>query len=294
MIKKKEGFKGQRSIVLPRKIMRQSCRNNPIIEWVYITDIGYYPKAQYHFRQRAHGIDQNILIYCVEGKGTARILEKKYELLPGSFIIIPAGTPHSYAASEEDCWTIYWMHFKGIVSSKIVENMMLKNNSHYGMVEFQSRRLDLFEDIYTSLERGYGNDNLCYASMCLYHYLSSFLYASKFNLSEKIQVNDAIEESISYMQRNISKLLSLEEIAGSVNFSVSHYCAIFRKKTGFAPIEYFNHLKVQRACQFLHFTDLRIKEIADKLGIADPYYFSRMFTKLMGLSPNQYRSKKNA
>jgi AraC-like DNA-binding protein len=95
------------------------------------------------------------------------------------------------------------------------------------------------------------------------------------------------------MQQNLSHLLSLEDIAASVNYSTSHYSAIFRKKTGFAPIEYFNHLKIQKACQFLHYTDLRIKEISDKLGIEDPYYFSRMFSKLMGVSPNQYRARKN-
>ena len=63
-------------------------------------------------------------------------------------------------------------------------------------------------------------------------------------------------------------------------------------KTGFSPIEYFNHLKVQKACQYLLFTDLRVKEIADKLGIEDPYYFSRMFSKLMGMSPGTYRTKR--
>jgi AraC-like DNA-binding protein len=107
-----------------------------------------------------------------------------------------------------------------------------------------------------------------------------------------VHAADPVESSISFMQQNLAQLLSLEEIAQSVNFSASHYSAIFRKKTGFAPIEYFNHLKIQRACQYLHFTELRVKEIADKLGFEDPYYFSRLFTKLMGMSPNQYRVKK--
>lgn len=293
MVKKKEGFRGQRSIVLPRKIIQQYCLNNPLTEWAYLTDIGYYPKAQYHYRQRVHGIDQNILIHCVEGKGNAQVMKKKYTLTPGSFIIIPAGTPHSYSASEEDCWTIYWVHFKGQITQKIADTIVQKYNGHFGAVQPQPKRYHLFEDMYTCLERGYGNDNLCYANMCLYHYLSSFMYDDKFNLSEKVHAADPVESSISFMQQHIAELLSLEDIAKSVNFSASHYSALFRKKTGFAPIEYFNHLKVQRACQYLHFTDLRVKEIADKLGIEDPYYFSRMFSKIMSMSPNQYRAKKN-
>jgi YesN/AraC family two-component response regulator len=58
-------------------------------------------------------------------------------------------------------------------------------------------------------------------------------------------------------------------------------------------MEYFNQLKIQKACQYLLYTELRIQEIADKLGIADPFYFSRMFSKLMGMSPQQYRGRKH-
>jgi AraC-like DNA-binding protein len=293
MLKKKEGFTGQRSIVLPRKILAGMGENNPLAERLYVTDIGYYPKAQYHYRQRAHGIDQYILIYCVEGRGTAEIARKKYELEPGSFIIIPAGEQHCYSASEENSWTIYWVHFKGADARTLVSALMDKFHHHQGAVAFQAKRISLFEDIYACLERGYGNDNLSYANVCLYHYIASFVYQDKFNLTDNQQAGDAVELSINYMQQHLACSLSLEEIAASINFSASHYSAIFRKKTGFSPIEYFNHLKIQKACQYLIFTDLRIKEISDKLGIEDPFYFSRMFNKLMGMSPNQYRVRKH-
>jgi AraC-like DNA-binding protein len=296
MIKKKEGFQGQKAIVLPKKILSNVCLANPILQGIYVTDIGYYPKAKHHFRQRLHGIDQNILIYCVEGKGTAEINKKKYHLGPDSFLIIPVGCSHSYAADEKDSWTIYWLHFKGDKARSIVDTMIHQINGHNGLVSFQQKRINLFEDIYSSLERGYGNDNLCYANMCLWHYLSSFMYNDKFNMSEtkNAKAHDKVELSINYMQQNLSRMLSLNEIATSVNLSVPHFSFTFRKKTGFSPIEYFIQLKVQKACQYLLFTDLRINEISTKLGIEDQYYFSRMFHKLMGISPNQYRIKRNA
>ncbi|HEY4109109.1 AraC family transcriptional regulator [Puia sp.] len=293
MLKKKEGFAGQRSIVLPRKILTGVCHKQPLIERLYVTDIGYYPKAQYHYRQRAHGIDQHILIYCAEGRGNAVVSKKKYELEPGSFIIIPAGEQHSYSANEKDYWTIYWVHFKGSDAQRLVSSLLEKTHHHQGSAAFEPRRISLFEDIYACLERGYGNDNLCYANVCLHHYIASFIYQDKFNLTDNRQGGDAVEQSINFMRQNLGRALSLEELAGAVNFSASHYSVIFRKKTGFSPIEYFNHLKVQKACQYLLYTELRIKEIADKLGIEDPFYFSRMFNKLMGMSPNQYRGRKH-
>jgi AraC-like DNA-binding protein len=292
VLRKKEGFAGQLSIVLPRKILTDLCIDNPLTEKLYVTDLGYYPKAQHHYRQRTHGSDQHILIYCVEGNGSARIKKKDHRLVPGSFVIIPAGEQHSYAAGEDHSWTIYWVHFKGSLSSGIVDALIRKTEHFHGSVEFQPRRIELFEDMYACLERGYSNDNISYANVCLYHYISSFIYADKFHPSGNRPPDDAVELSINYMRKNITQSLTLEKIARSVNFSASHYSALFRKKTGFAPIEYFNHLKIQKACQYLLYTDLRIKEIADKLGIEDPYYFSRMFAKLMGQSPIQYRSRR--
>ena len=94
------------------------------------------------------------------------------------------------------------------------------------------------------------------------------------------------------MNKKIDYMMSLEEIAKSVNLSSSHFSALFKKKTGFSPIEYYNHLKIQKACQYLLFTDLRVKEISYKLGINDPYYFSRLFSKVMGMAPNDYRVKR--
>lgn len=292
MLRKKEGFEGQRAIIVPRKIITDLCVSNPIIKGAFVTDIGYYPKARYHFRQRLHGIDQNILIYCVEGKGSAQIGKRKYAMGPDTFVVIPAGSAHSYAADENDSWTIYWAHFKGPSADVIVDAMIKQHHGHSGIITFQQKRLHLFEDIYASLERGYGNDNLCYANMCLWHFLSSFMYDDKFNLSEKKQSADVVELSINYMQQQLSNMLTLANISQSVNLSASHYSSIFRKKTGFSPMEYFNHLKIQKACQYLIFTDLRVKEIAYKLGMEDPYYFSRMFNKLMGVSPNHYRTKR--
>ena len=127
--------------------------------------------------------------------------------------------------------------------------------------------------------------------MCSWYYLSSFLFKNKFNIITPVENRDVAGIAIDYMQKHINQILTLQEIALSVNLSVSHFAAIFHKRTGFAPIEYFNHLKIQKASQYLQFTQDRVNEIANKLGIDDSYYFSRLFKKLMGISPIEYRKK---
>jgi AraC-like DNA-binding protein/uncharacterized RmlC-like cupin family protein len=292
MPKKREGFEGQRAIVLPRKILAKYCSANPLIAGAYITDIGYYPKAKYHYRERLHGCDQDILIYCQEGAGSVIIKNEEYKIKPGNFFIIPRGVPHEYAADERSPWTIYWAHFRGTNTKAMLDNFLAQNENYFGYVEYQESRTRLFEEMYSNLEMGYSNDNLCYANMCLPHFLSSFIYKENYNLSPRKQSKNQINQSIHYMKQHIDEMLSLQEMAASINLSASHFSFVFKKSTGFPPIEYFNHLKVQKACQYLLFTDLRVKEIADKLGIEDSYYFSRMFTKVIGVSPGTYRTKR--
>lgn len=290
---KKEGFEGQRAIVLPRKILSARCARNPVISTLYITDIGFYPKAKFHHRLRQSGIDQHILIYCRDGHGKAQIEKTEYTVEQGEYIIVPAKQPHLYEADESNPWTIFWVHFKGPSADAIVSLFRKKNGSFKGFIGHNEQPLSLFNEIYNQLERGYSDDNLIYSNMSFWHFLVSIVYNTKLPGATKQNDKNEIDRAIDFLSERIDQILALEDIAAAVNLSVSHFSYVFKKKTGFSPIEYFNQLKIQKACQYLLFTDLRIKEIGDKIGFTDPFYFSRVFTKVMGMSPKEYKDKRH-
>ena len=290
-MRKREGFEGQKLIVLPKKIMTEFLTKDQVTRQIYITDIGFYPKAKFHYVERPGGISQHIIIYCMEGRGWIEIDKKKMEISPSQFVAIPAGKAHKYAANEKDPWTIYWIHFKGEIAAYIVELILQNSRNYKPDLTYNENRIKLFEDIYSNLEKGYGQDNLRYVNMIFYHFLSSLLYEDKFNYVDNKKEEDVIALTIALMQKKIASIVSLQEFADFAKLSVSHFSAIFREKTGYSPIEYFNHLKIQKACQYLLLTNMTVKEIAAQLGIDDQYYFSRMFSKLMGHSPIEYRKR---
>lgn len=288
-----EGFSGQRLMVLPRTIISGFLSTDPVTRHVYITDIGYYPKARHHYAERPEGIDQHIIIYCTDGSGWLELDGKVITLSASQFIAIPAWTAHRYAADKLKPWTIYWLHFKGDASDFVVD-LILKNSEDYKPhLSFDDHRVKLFDEIYRHLEKGYSEDTLRYVNMIFSHFLSSLIYENKFSRAEQSE-DDLLAKIIRYMQSKINSTLKLNELASCVNLSQSHFSAIFKAKTGHSPIEYFNQLKIQKACQYLSFTNMPVKEIALNLGIADQYYFSRMFTRMMEVSPTLYRDKNRA
>ncbi|HEX6846365.1 MAG TPA: AraC family transcriptional regulator [Chitinophagaceae bacterium] len=291
-VRKKEGFQGQKAIVIPRKILNRNCAGNEVINTLYVTDIGYYPKAKFHYRERQHGAEQHILIYCYDGSGSVTIDKKEYTIEAGEFIFIPIKTAHRYEADKTDPWTIYWAHFKGSISDNLIEQLQRIFPGNKGFLKHNERTIELFNEIYEQLERGYSVDNLMYSNMCLWHFFTTFLFNSKHDVSGDLAFKDPINQVIDYLKSKLENTITLDEIAGVVNLSPSHFSYLFKTKTGFSPIEYFNNMKIQKACQYLLFTKLRIKEIADNLGMEDPYYFSRLFKKVMGMSPEEYREKR--
>jgi AraC-like DNA-binding protein len=94
------------------------------------------------------------------------------------------------------------------------------------------------------------------------------------------------------MQEHINENITLQELSKHYNYSASRFSSLFKQKTGYSPIDYFIQMKMQKASQQLDFTDHSVKDIAMSMGFDDPYYFSKRFRKIIGMSPKQYRTLK--
>jgi AraC-like DNA-binding protein len=287
----KQGFLGQRMIVLPKNII-SGIRKNPLVSQLYFTDIGFFPKASNHAVKRKSGSRQYILIYCYKGEGIIRLENRSIVLKPNTYYIIPPGVPHEYYALEQNPWSIYWIHFTGAIAPHFHEKFAAQYPDSAPLLALEERRIGLFDNLINAMENGYSSANLEYVNLSLWQLLSAFLYERFFTEERKKNTeNNTIEAAIEYMKNHLDQPLKVDDVAAHFSYSLSHFFTLFKQRTGYSPIHYFNYLKAQKACQYLSFTGMSVKEISFALGFNDPLYFSRLFKKIMSTSPLQYRKE---
>ena len=290
----KDGFKGERSIVLPKKIV-DIMDEDPLVSMLHITDIGYYPKAANHYRRRDEPIDQYVFIYCVDGSGFFQIGTDKanrHKVSRNQYFIIPAGTPHVYGADADDPWTIYWIHFSGPLAKHYAAGASTPCSINPGVQSRISNRINLFEEIFNTIQASWRIENLRYAMSLFHHYLGSLRYLNQYRSASKEDHSvELIDASVHFMTENLERHLTLQEIADFCGYSVPHFSALFKERTGHSPLNYFNILKIRKACELIDETSMKFNQISSKLGFSDQLYFSRLFNSIMGMSPKAYRTR---
>lgn len=287
--KKQEGFPEEKLLVLPDYLTTELSQYE-LTHGLFISDIGYFPHAKYHYRDRPDGCDAHILIYCAEGSGW---VEKEGRLSPlekRQLAIIPAGMPHRYGADADTPWSIYWFHLRGEQVLAYLRLYGLENGPVPVPLGLEARILESFELCYSLLvEKPYSMPVQVHVSQTMGQLLGTIGLGAGGSARDRKREND-LGQAIRYMNDHVHTSLTLQELARHTGLSRQHLIYMFKQETGFPPIDYYLRLKMQRAGQLLSLSGLSIKEIAASIGVSDPYYFSRMFKKLMGVSPTEYRN----
>ena len=258
---------------------------HPLVRRLYLTDVGFFPCAQDHYRERKDGIEEYILIYCTEGKGVIRVEGREYHLGPNQAFCIPRWRGHRYWACGEEPWSILWVHFKGEDTAfyPLDEERIVS----FSGIHEENRMMFLFDLLFRALEGDYTLGNFIYLSQVLSLILGELYQRERKGGGEGSR---RVTDIVRYMVRHLGEPLTLEQLAQEFDLSKSGLHALFQKHTGRSPMDFFLRLKMKEACKMLRSTSLRVYEVAQRLGYQDPYYFSRIFRKVVGISPKEYQN----
>ena len=290
-IEKPEGFPGQRIVVLPQSVV-QHAQKQTLTAGLMPTDAGCFPRAAGHLRQRDNGVEQAVFIYCVKGRGWCELGGERHSIEAGELLVIPPQVPHVYGAEEKNPWTIHWFHAQGHLIAGFLGELNIPLVRPVIFLGDDPQVIALFEEVLDVLEHGYTPQQMLHAAHALAHLFAVIIRHRHESWRVQPDSRQKITRTLAYMKQHLDQPLHLDTLAAIANLSRSRYSALFKEQTGFAPMDYFNRLRMHRACQLLDTTDFNVKSVASRLGFQDPLYFSRVFRSITDVSPVEYRGKR--
>lgn len=273
---------GVRFITPPR--LRRALARHPLGQACYPLGLGYYPEAHGHHMQR-RAPDDNLLI-CRAGRGWLECAGERVEVGGGDLLVLPKGREHAYGADSQRPWSIYWVHFEGGLAEDFLRPLGSAPRLRLGM---QPRLLAEFDALLALRRQGLSLPHFIHAAHLLQGLLTSLaVRPARASLkSGRVLDIDAVQ---ALMRAHLHDSLNLDELAAQFKLSRFHFAKTYRALTGQAPIQDFIQMKMAHACRLLDEGALEVRQIAEQLGYADPYYFSRLFRKVVGMAPSHYRA----
>ncbi len=287
------GFQDMRTILLPPQVICDSLKQ-PLLGDLLITRVGYATRLFGHYIPRPEGSLDHILMFCPRGSGWLKINEREWKAGPGTMCCLPAKVPHWYGADDRDPWSHYWIHFTGRQAADYFR--FLGVTPDHPILHF-SKHEELvadFEAVWSAMRLVYTWENLVKASIRLVRFLGLLREIQQRPDQRARGRAAAVAKSVQFMAEHLSAEISLAQLADLAQMSITRYTVEFRRRSGCSPMEHLNRLRVQRACDLLRNTDESVRQIAEKVGYPDPYYFSRAFKKIAGCSPLAFRKGKES
>lgn len=177
-------------------------------------------------------------------------------------------------------------HLLGLLSD--LDNLILKWNTQVLSSTEQNRvgATTLLESFESDISQAESMEGLSLSIEQAMQEAINLLYQVKSNIYRKevLRITEILQE-------NVEKKITLDRLAQEVNMNVNYLCRVFKQDTGRSIVQYMNELKINKAIELLKLPDTRIKEVASQVGIDDPFYFNRVFKKIVGLSPSDFRKK---
>ena len=234
------------------------------------------------------------LLYIVSGKahfyfnGIERIVQA------GRMVLIPPRMEQRYEYFGEEKPEVYWVHFTG----SDVKNILRKYEIPMDDPIFYSGASSVYSYIFKEMINELQTCRTGYEELLAMYLQQIFLLVQRTRQERKPTVTTYIQEEMEYARRyfneHYNEPISIQEYAESRNMSVCYFQRNFKQIVNHTPMQYLLTIRVNNAASLLETTDYSMAEIAAIVGYEDPLYFSRVFRKIKGMSPTEYRKLLNA
>lgn len=248
--------------------------------FLYVEYIGHsFCSPEYSVIRRSYC--HYLLMYILKGKVVFTTEEQTYEAEAGQAFLIQTAKPHIYGALGN--LEILWIHFNGNNFFDFFQHLVSVNPSGHvfdlrNNTEFLSKLQELVYSFADSVQ--YPE---IIVSAKLYEILGLLL------IRNEITDSDLIDKVVRYINHSYSKPLTLDLLAEKANLSVSRFCTLFKKETGYSPYKYIINTRLHASRQFLISSNQSVEYIATHVGFSDASSFIAAFRKKYKITPGQFR-----
>ncbi len=252
---------------------------------LYLQETGELKSARPHTSQR-ESLSSFLFMMVKKGSGTVQYNGNEYGIEEGYCFFVDCMKQYAHRCND---WEIIWVHFNGIGMAGIYEKFHERTN---GPV-FQAKNKDAISQVLEQLYAIALTDDPI-RDMRINENLSTLLVEimaqSLMPVSERRKQSD-IARIKDYLDANYNQPIILDDL--SVIFGMNKFIMEkeFKREYGLAIIEYLLKKRITKAKELLRFFDYTIERIGREVGIGEPYYFSRLFKKIEGISPREFRKK---
>ena len=229
------------------------------------------------------------LLYIVSGKGHFYFKGEDRVVYAGRMVLIQPRQEQRYDYYGEDKPEVYWVHFTGSDVKNILRRYQIPMDDPIFYSGASSTYAYLFKEMIHELQ----TCRTGYEELLTMYLKQIFLLVQRTRQEERSTVSTYIQEEMEYARRyfneHYNEPISIQEYAESRNMSVCWFQRNFKQIVKHTPMQYLLTIRVNNAASLLETTNYGLAEIATIVGYEDPLYFSRLFRKIKGVSPRDYR-----
>lgn len=210
-----------------------------------------------------------------------------YSLKPGDCFIIPPGVTNDYIyrINGKKRQTVgYYVHFSGTAAKELMDSLGVRGIAVFRNVPGDVSRM--FESLFYSRRTGRKIASLG----TLLRIVSALSDEAKFLPTETEKI---VRREADYINKHYTEDIDFDVMAKRCNLSRSRFTHVFSDIFGLPPTQYQQNLRIEQASELLRFSKLMVAEIAQRCGFKNQLYFSRVFKKVMGVSPTEFRETDN-
>ena len=242
---------------------------------------------------RPDGRSDYLLLYIARGIGYITIANEEYTVYEKQAFIFHPYEHQRYRFEKKDNTVNYWVHFNGTQCTPIIKALRLNS---INILRLNIDTLDIEQMLYR-LCHEYTRQEPCYEQICsgllisILGLISRSIFHSE--IKQRKEKNELIEQIISEFYTSMQNPVIINELAKKFSISTNYLIREFKKSTGKTPAQYAIDMRIKKAEELLLFSNYTNAQISEFLGFSNYSYFSRLFKKHTGVTPNDYRAHKN-